>query len=188
MLEASSENSSNKELDNAHLEVKTHLENKWQTNRRKNLLRAHITAIPSSHNLVPSKVLSKQAKLSQCLYSMEIEMQQETLVKTQRIELVELLAEQLARREELHSRNSLKMMNEMCLLENEIKEIQEKMTSRGFSIQESMRKRVRHYWSKQTRHWEAGGGLSRSTSRMRRTYLIRMTRVTCLRGGLFLTR
>jgi DNA-binding transcriptional MerR regulator len=124
------------ELD-TYLEVTKHLQYKWQKNRSKALLHAHITAIRSSDNLVPSKVLSKQAKLSQCLHSMEIEMRQQTLVETQRKELVELLAEQVARQEELHSRNSLKMMNQMCLLENEIKEIQEKMRSRGFSIKEN---------------------------------------------------
>lgn len=38
------------------------------------------------------------------------------------------------------------------------------------------------------RHWEAGGGLSRSMSRAKRNHLIRVTRVEWLRGGLFLTR
>ena len=121
------------ELD-SHLEVKKHLEDKWQKNRRKTLLHAHITAIRSSDNLVPSKVLSKQANLSQCLHSMQIETRQQNLVKAQRKELVELLTLQVARQEELRSQHVLKLMNQMCLLENEIKEIQEKMRSRGFAI------------------------------------------------------
>ena len=121
----------------SYLEVKKHLEDKWQKNRGKTLLHAHMSAIRSSDNLVPSKVLSKQAKLSQCLHSMEIEKRQQNLVKSQRKELAELLALQVAQQEELNSQNSLKMMNQMCLLENEIKEIQEKMRSRGFSIHEN---------------------------------------------------
>jgi hypothetical protein len=117
----------------SYLELQQQLKAQWLKNRSKSTpLHAHISAIRSYDNLVPSKVLSKQAKLSQCLHLMEVETRQQTLVKDERQQLVELLEPQVARQEEVMGRHSLNLMNRLCFLEEEIKEIEEKMRARGF--------------------------------------------------------
>jgi hypothetical protein len=118
----------------SYVEVQQQLTAQWLKNRSRTPLHAHISAVRTSYNLVPSKVLSKQAKLSQCLHLMEVEKRQQTLVKGERHQLVELMEHQVAQQGEIMGRNSLNLMNQLCSLEREIQEIEENMRARGFCV------------------------------------------------------
>lgn len=111
---------------------------KWKKACQKRPLHQYVQAVKEESHLVPSKILSQQAKLSQCLHLMEVFLQQKNLVEKQNRAYAGLVAQQVAQEEEERSQVTLEIMNELCRQDVEIRALQEEMRNLGFSFQQDI--------------------------------------------------
>lgn len=114
-----------------------HLREKWRKASQKRPLHAYIKAVTSEQHLVPSKILSKQAKMAQSLHLMEVYLQQKSLIENQQRQYAQLLCTQAAQQEELASDISLAIMNDLCQADGELRELKEKMREIGMTVSDS---------------------------------------------------
>lgn len=114
------------------------LYSKWKRACQKRPLHHFVKALTDENHLVPSKILSQQAKLAQCLQLMEVYMRQKTLVEKQNREYAELIAQQAGEQEELQSEITLELMNDLCVIDNEIRDIKKELEELGYNDKQEL--------------------------------------------------
>jgi len=115
-------------------QIKEELHARWCKTTQRRPLHAYVKAVTSENHLVPSKILSQQAKLAQSLHLMEVYMQQKTLVEKQRKQYAELLCHQAAEQEDIQSEVTLDIMNQLCRADSELRGLKEEMRKMGFQV------------------------------------------------------
>lgn len=103
----------------------------------KRALHPYIKAVTIEDHLVPSKILSKQAKLAQLLHCMEIYRIQKNLIEKEQREMAELYCHQAAQEEEQASEVSLELMNQLCQADSALRELKEKMRKLGMNVDDN---------------------------------------------------
>jgi len=113
---------------------KNRLHAEWKRTSERSHLHLYVKAVEGEGHFVPSKILSQQAKLSQCLHLMEVFMRQKTLIEKQNRKYAELIAREAAEQEDERSEVTLDSMNELCEVDSEIRDLKEEMKDLGMSI------------------------------------------------------
>ena len=109
--------------------IRDNLRAKWLKNRKRTPLHNYATAMTQSKSsrMVPSTVLSQQARLCQALHLMEVHLRQKNLVQSQHRQYVTLFQHQAAQIEEEKTMVEINMMNSLCQKEEQVKEMMERL-------------------------------------------------------------